>query len=87
MPLSIKDDQTDELARRLAGLTGETITTAVREALRERLERESRRRGKGRQAGRLLEIGRRCAAPPFTIYFGFLQSFSEARLPANIGVW
>jgi antitoxin VapB len=62
MPLSIKDDQTDELARKLAGLTGETITTAVREALRERLERESRRRGKGRQAGRLLEIGRRCAA-------------------------
>ena len=62
MPLSIKDDQTDELARRLAGLTGETITTAVKEALRERLEREGRRRGKACQARRLLEIGRRCAA-------------------------
>jgi antitoxin VapB len=62
MPLSIKDDQTDELARRLAGLTGETITTAVKEALRERLEREGRRRGKAGQAGRLLKIGQRCAA-------------------------
>jgi antitoxin VapB len=62
MALSIKDDQTDELARRLAGLTGETITTAVKEALRERLEREGRRRGKAGQAERLLEIGQRCAA-------------------------
>jgi antitoxin VapB len=62
MPLSIEDDQTDELARRLAGLTGETITTAVKEALRERLEREGRRRGKAGRAGRLLEIGQRCAA-------------------------
>ena len=62
MALSIKDDQTDELARRLAGLTGETITIAVKEALRERLEREGRRRGKTGQAERLLEIGQRCAA-------------------------
>ena len=62
MALSIKDDQTDELARRLAGLTGETITTAVRRALRERLEREGRRHGKAGQAGRLLDIGRRCTA-------------------------
>jgi antitoxin VapB len=62
MALSIKDDQTDELARKLAALTGESITTAVKEALRERLERESRRRGKRGQALRLLDIGRRCAA-------------------------
>jgi len=61
MPLSIKDDQSNELARRLAGLTGETITTAVKEALRERLARESGRRGKAGQAMRLLELGRRCA--------------------------
>ena len=46
MPLSIKDSQTDELARRLAAMTGETITTAVKKALRERLEREARRRAK-----------------------------------------
>ena len=62
MPLSIKDGETDELARRLAAMTGETITTAVKEALRERLEREARRRAKAGQAERLLNIGRRCAA-------------------------
>lgn len=39
MPLSIKDAETDRLARELAGATGESITTAVATALRERLER------------------------------------------------
>ncbi len=40
MPLNIKDPETDRLARQLAGLTDETITEAVRTALRDRLERE-----------------------------------------------
>jgi antitoxin VapB len=61
MALSIKDDQADELARRLSSLTGESITTAVRTALRERLEREQGRRGRAGLADRLLKIGRRCA--------------------------
>ena len=39
MALNIKDGQTDRLARELAAETGETITTAVAVALRERLER------------------------------------------------
>ena len=39
MALNIKDDQADRLARELAAETGETITTAVSVALRERLER------------------------------------------------
>jgi antitoxin VapB len=39
MALNIKDDGTDRLARELAGVTGETITTAVGVAVRERLER------------------------------------------------
>jgi antitoxin VapB len=39
MALNIKDDQADRLARELAAETGETITTAVAVALRERLER------------------------------------------------
>jgi antitoxin VapB len=66
MALSIKDPETDELARRLAQHTGETLTEAVKTALRERLERELRR-GDG-LAERLLEIGKRCAAtlePPY----------------------
>jgi antitoxin VapB len=39
MALSIKDPQTDRLARELADATGESLTTAVALALRERLER------------------------------------------------
>jgi antitoxin VapB len=43
MALSIKDAETDRLARALAAATGETLTEAIRRALRERLERETRR--------------------------------------------
>jgi antitoxin VapB len=42
MPLSIKDPDADRLARALAQRTGETLTEAVINALRERLERELR---------------------------------------------
>jgi antitoxin VapB len=40
MALSIKTEEADRLARRLAKLTGETMTEAVTVALRERLARE-----------------------------------------------
>ncbi len=40
MALSIKTDEADRLARKLAQLKGETMTEAVTVALRERLERE-----------------------------------------------
>ncbi len=46
MALNIKDPETDRLARQLADLTDENITDAVKAALRDRLERERRRRGK-----------------------------------------
>lgn len=39
MPLSIKDPETEQLARSLALLTGETITTATKRAIEERLRR------------------------------------------------
>lgn len=39
MALSIKDPQTERLARNLAQQTGETITVATRRALEERLRR------------------------------------------------
>lgn len=39
MPLSIKDAETEQLARTLAARTGETITVATRNALEERLRR------------------------------------------------
>jgi antitoxin VapB len=64
MPISIKDRETDHLARELAKETGETITRAVTTALRERLARV-RRRSKGRRlADELDEIALRCAALP-----------------------
>lgn len=39
MALSIKDPETERLARALAEKTGETLTTATRRALEERLRR------------------------------------------------
>jgi len=60
MALSIKDPEADRLAREVAKATGETLTAAVVQSLRERLARvrRSRRPGLGAE---LLEIGRRCA--------------------------
>ncbi|HWJ98061.1 MAG TPA: type II toxin-antitoxin system VapB family antitoxin [Acidimicrobiales bacterium] len=40
MALSIKSDEADRLARELVQLTGETLTDAVTEALRERVQRK-----------------------------------------------
>jgi antitoxin VapB len=40
MALSIKDEETDRLARELARRNGETVTMAVKVAVKERLERQ-----------------------------------------------
>ncbi|GAA5663210.1 hypothetical protein Brsp07_01687 [Brucella sp. NBRC 14130] len=39
MALSIKTDEADRLARELSRLTGETMTDAITQAMRERLDR------------------------------------------------
>ncbi|MDK4701655.1 MULTISPECIES: type II toxin-antitoxin system VapB family antitoxin [unclassified Rhizobium] len=39
MALSIKTEEADRLARELSRLTGETMTDAITQAMRERLER------------------------------------------------
>jgi len=57
MALNIKNDEADRLARELAELTGETVTAAVTEALRERLEQVRRRRGRKGLSERLLALG------------------------------
>lgn len=44
MALSLDDPETDRLAQKIANLTGETVTEAVRRALAERLEREQLKR-------------------------------------------
>ena len=47
MAISIKDPETDRLARALAAATGESLTEAIRRALQDRLERESQRSRRG----------------------------------------
>ncbi len=65
MALSLKDPETDRLAREVAALTGESLTTAIRNALAERLDRERRRRGRPADLrSRLHAIGTACAALP-----------------------
>ena len=60
MALSIKNDEADRLARELAAATGETLTAAVINALRERLDRERSRRGRRSLRDELAEIRERC---------------------------
>ncbi len=61
MGLNIKNDETCQLARDLARLTGETMTRAITVALHERLAREKRRRDLNARIEELLAIGQRCA--------------------------
>lgn len=56
MALNIKDPRTDRLARELAELTGESITTAARRALEERLERVRARQTVATSSDDLLAI-------------------------------
>jgi len=61
MGLNIKNEEAHRLARELARATGESMTAAVSEAIRERLERIRGKTKKG-AVERILEIGRDCAA-------------------------
>ena len=61
MGLNIKNGETHRLVEELARLTGETMTAAITQAVRERLDRIRRERD-GRLSDRLLTIGKDCAA-------------------------
>ena len=61
MSMNIKNEEAYHLTKQLSELTGESLTTAVTEAVRERLDRIRRERGID-LAERLLLIGRDCAA-------------------------
>lgn len=61
MGINIKNVETQRLIRELTAVTQETMTVAVTEAVRERLERLHRARRSG-LADRLMEIGRDCAS-------------------------
>jgi antitoxin VapB len=64
MPISIKSEQTEMLARKLAELTGETLTEAIRASVQERYERLRRARARRSLADELNEIALRCARLP-----------------------
>lgn len=59
MSLNIKNEETHQLARELAQMTGESMTTAVTVAVRERRDRV--RSSEGGLADRLLTIGKASA--------------------------
>ncbi len=54
MALSIKNDATERLARKVAAATGESLTAAIQKALEERLDRLKQQR-KGQILSRQLE--------------------------------
>jgi len=62
MSLNVKDPEAHKLAQLLAKETGETLTAAVTQALRERLDRILRQRKKEAMLADIIEIGRRGAA-------------------------
>ena len=64
MPLNIKDTETHAMAKRLASLTGESLTQAVKQAVQERLERVEKGRRAIRLADELDHIALQCAALP-----------------------
>lgn len=64
MALSIKDPETERLARKLAQVTGENITTATKRAIEERLRRVDGRSRKATLLADLAEIRQRWGAMP-----------------------
>lgn len=59
MSLNIKNDEAHRLAQELAKVTGESMTVAVSEAIRERLERV-RGNSKDGMAERIMKIAKEC---------------------------
>lgn len=64
MALSIKNDETERLARQVARETGESLTEAIQKALQERWERLKVRRRSHVLAGQVDDLLRRVDALP-----------------------
>jgi antitoxin VapB len=60
--LNIKNPEAHKLAKELAKLTGESMATAVTEALHERLDRLRQEQGRQSRTDRLIAIIDDCAA-------------------------
>jgi len=59
MPLSIKSEATERLARQLARETGESLTVAIQKSLEERLRRLKQQRKDHLLAGQIEDLLRR----------------------------
>ena len=64
MPLNIEDTGTHALAKRLASLTGESLTKAVKRAIQERLAQVERAHSRTGLADELDRIALHCAGLP-----------------------
>ena len=81
MSLNVKDQEAHRLAQAIAAATGETMTRAVKESLRERYERLQARRNKA-SVEELLAIAKRASAQvkrPYLDHAEFL--YDERGLP------
>jgi antitoxin VapB len=85
MPISIKNDQTELLARKLAELTGETLTEAIRAALAERYDRLHRARSGRSLSDELNVIALRCARRPVVspLSADEILGYDEAGVPTR----
>jgi antitoxin VapB len=83
MGMNIKNKEAHQLTEQLAKLTGESLTAAVTEAVRERLDRVRGAQGIN-LADRLLAIGKDCAAhlkKPFRAIDHGKMLYDERGLP------
>ena len=64
MPLNIKDPDTHALAKRLASLTGESLTKAVKHAIQARLAQVEKMQDTAPLADELDHIAMQCAKLP-----------------------
>ncbi|MCW5965145.1 MAG: type II toxin-antitoxin system VapB family antitoxin [Bryobacterales bacterium] len=62
MSLNIKNPEAQALATQLSSLTGESLTTAVIVALRERLTNQQRQRGAEGKSERIMQMAKKFAA-------------------------
>lgn len=88
MALSIKHPEADRLAHELAACTGESLTEAVLNALRERLSREQGRVKTLRLRDALRAIRQRCAALPVLDDRSpeAILGYDEHGLPRSLGL-
>jgi antitoxin VapB len=84
MALNIKNEETQRLSRDLAELTGESITTAVTVAIRERLDRLRAAGGDSdeQRAARIVDLGRQIASAISASAMRIDDLYDDRGLPA-----